>query len=235
MSNENLNETAPTQFQEIGGVSLAYRRFGKEGAPPVVCFQHFTGTMNNFDPIHTNRLAQDRPVILVDYRGVGRSGGKMLDSMPAIAADLIAFVKARGLKEIDLFAFSIGGMIAQQFVLDAPALVRRILLVGTGPSGGEGMQEFSAEVMDIVNRPNSTIQERCLDLFFSKSPTSNAAGKAWLEIAARKLDREPESKPQVAEAQLAALAKWGAIPATDRYGYLRKIKQRTLHQYGRSG
>src|SRR5580704_3512378 len=125
MSNVNLNETAPTQFQDIGGVSLAYRHFGKEGAPPVVCFQHFTGTMNNFDPIHTNRLAQGRPVILVDYRGVGRSGGKMPDSMPAVAADIIAFVKALGLKEIDLFGFSIGGMVAQQVVLDAPELVRR--------------------------------------------------------------------------------------------------------------
>jgi pimeloyl-ACP methyl ester carboxylesterase len=194
MSNVNLNETAPTQFQDIGSVSLAYRHFGKEGAPPVVCFQHFTGTMNNFDPVHTNRLAQDRPVILVDYRGVGRSGGEMLDSMPAIAADIIAFVKALGLKEIDLFAFSIGGMVAQQFALNAPGLVRRILLVGTGPSGGEGMQEFSREVMDIVNRPNSTLQERSLDLFFSKSPASYAAGKAWLErIAARKLVHRPDS------------------------------------------
>ena len=82
MSNVNLNETAPTQFQDIGGVSLAYRHFGKEGAPPVVCFQHFTGTMNNFDPIHTNRLAQDRPVILVDYRGVGRSGARCRTRCP---------------------------------------------------------------------------------------------------------------------------------------------------------
>jgi pimeloyl-ACP methyl ester carboxylesterase len=229
MSNVNLNETAPTQFQDIGGVSLAYRRFGKEGAPPVVCFQHFTGTMNNFDPIHTNRLARDRPVILVDYRGVGRSGGKMPDSMPAAAADIIAFVKTLGLKEIDLFGFSIGGMVAQQVAIDAPGLVRRILLTGTGPSGGEGMQVFSPKVLEIVNRPNSTQPERSLDLFFSKSPTSYAAGEAWLErIAARTLDREPEAKPQVGEAQLVALAKWGAIPATDRYGDLKKIKQRTL-------
>src|SRR5580704_12267452 len=211
MPNVNLNETAPTQFQDIGGVSLAYRHFGKEGAPPVVCFQHFTGTMNNFDPIHTNRLAQDRPVILVDYRGVGRSGGKMPDSMPAIAADIIAFVKALGLKEIDLFGFSIGGMVAQQVALDAP------------------------ELMEIVNRPNSTEQERTLDLFFSKSPASYAAGKAWLErIAARKLDREPETGPEVAKAQLVALAKWGVIPATDRYGDLKKIKQRTLVVNGKN-
>src|ERR1700723_4653184 len=136
MSNVNLSETAPTQFKDIGGVSPAHRHFGKKGAPPVVCFQHFTGTMNNFDPIHTNRLAQDRPVILVDFRGVGRSGGEMPDSMPATAAEIIAFVKALGLKEIDLFGFSIGGMGALQGVLDAPELVRGILLAGTGPSGG---------------------------------------------------------------------------------------------------
>jgi len=235
MSNINLNETTPTQFQDIGGVSLAYRHFGKEGAPPAVCLQHFTGTMNNFDPIHTNRLAQDRPVILVDYQGVGRSGGKTPDSMPAIAADIIAFVKALGLKKIDLFGFSIGGMVAQQVALDAPELVRRILLAGNGPSAGEGMQEFSPEVLEIVNRPNSTNQERSLDLFFAKSPTSYAAGKAWLKrIAARKLDREPEAKPQVAEAQLVALAKWGAIPATDRYGDLKNIKQRTLVVNGKN-
>jgi pimeloyl-ACP methyl ester carboxylesterase len=153
----------------------------------------------------------------------------MPDSIPATAADIIAFVKALGLKEIDLFGFSIGGMVAQQVVLNAPQLVRRILLAGTGPSGGEGMQQFTREVMGIVNRPNSTEQERTLDLFFSKSPRSYAAGKAWLKrIAARKLDREPEAKPQVGKAQLVALAKWGAIPATDRYGDLKKIKQRAL-------
>jgi pimeloyl-ACP methyl ester carboxylesterase len=92
--------------------------------------------------------------------GVGRSGGEMPDSIPATAADIIAFVKALGLKEIDLFGFSIGGMVAQQVALDAPELVRRILLAGTGPSGGEGMQEFTPEVQAIVNRPNSTPQLR---------------------------------------------------------------------------
>src|SRR5258708_11096797 len=101
--------------------------------------------MNNFDPIHTNRLAQDRPVILVDYRGVGRSGGKTPDSMPSIAADIIAFVKALGLKEIDLFGFSIGGMVAQQIALDAPELVRRILLAGTGPSADACVQEIAPQ------------------------------------------------------------------------------------------
>ena len=167
--------------------------------------------MNNFDPIHTNRLAKDRPVILVDYRGVGRSGGKMPDSMPATAADIIAFVKALGLKEIDLFGFSpdSAGMVAQQFVLDAPELVRRILLVGTGPSGGEGMQNFSREVMDIVNRPNSTIQGRTLDLFFFEEP-GESRGRQCLDSMTDLPEREarpPNQKRgfQVAEAKLASL------------------------------
>ena len=228
MSHIDLHESAPTQFRDIGDVRLAYRRFGKEGAPPLVCLQHFTGTMNNWDPIHTNRLAQDRPVVLVDYRGVGRSSGETPDSMQGIARDIIAFIRTLDVKQVDLFAFSIGGMVAQQVVLDAPELVRRLVLVGTGPSGGEGMAEYTPQVKEIVSRPNSTPAERMLDLFFSPTATSRAAGKAWLaRIAARQADREPEAAPQVAAAQLAALAKWGEVTG-ERYSDLKKITQRTL-------
>ena len=93
MSMTNLNESAPTRFQEVGDVRLAYRRFGTEGASPLVCLQHLTGTMNNWDSVNSNRLAQDRPVVLVDYRGVGRSGGETPDSMAGIARDIIAFIR----------------------------------------------------------------------------------------------------------------------------------------------
>lgn len=177
MSQANLHETAPTRFQDIGDVRLAYRRFGKEGAPPLVCLQHFTGRMDNWDPIHTNRLAQDRPVVLVDYGGVGRSSGETPDSMQGMGRDIIAFIRALGAKQVDIFGFSIGGMVAQQIALDAPELVRRLILVGTGPSGGEGMAAFSPQVQEIINRPNSTAAERMLELFFSPTITSQAAAR----------------------------------------------------------
>ena len=134
MSHLNLHESAPTRFREVGDVRLAYRQFGKEGAPPLVCLQHFRGRMDNWDPIHTNRLAQDRPVVLVDYRGVGRSSGETPDSMQGMGRDIIAFIRALGAKKVDIFGFSIGGMVAQQIALDAPELVRRLILVGAGPS-----------------------------------------------------------------------------------------------------
>ncbi|WP_196764603.1 alpha/beta fold hydrolase (plasmid) [Rhizobium leguminosarum] len=184
--------------------------------------------MNNWNPIHTNRLAEDRTVILVDYRGVGRSGGETPDSIAGMAADIITFIGALGFDTVDLFGFSIGGMVAQQIALDAPALVRRIILTGTGPAGGEGMRAFSHQVQEIVARPDSTDTERILELFFAPSDASQAAGKAWISrITARQTDREPLAKSQVAEAMLVALAEWGEI-ADDRYGTLNGITQPTL-------
>lgn len=224
----NLHDSAPTQFQQVGDVRLAYRRFGKEGAPPLVCLQHFTGRMDNWDPIHTNRLAQDRPVVLVDYRGVGRSSGETPDSMQGMGRDIIAFARALGAKQVDIFGFSIGGMVAQQIALDAPELVRRLILAGTGPSGGEGMAAFSPKVQEIFTRLKDKPAERALELFFSPSAASQAAGKAWIgRILARQADREPAASPQVAAAQLTALAKWGQVTG-ERYRDLKKITQRTL-------
>ena len=228
MPQANLHDSAPTQFQEVGDVRLAYRRFGKEGEIPLVCLQHFTGRMDNWDPIHTNRLAQDRPVVLVDYRGVGRSSGETPDSMQGMGRDIIAFARALGAKQVDIFGFSIGGMVAQQIALDAPELVRRLIIVGTGPSGGEGMAAFSPQVQEITSRPNSTPAERALALFFSPTATSQAAGKAWLaRITARQVDREPDASPQVRTAQLVALAKWGQVTG-ERFSDLKNIAHRTL-------
>ncbi len=228
MEDASLSHVAPTLFQKIGDCTLAYRRFGKAGGTPVICLQHLTGTMNNWDPIHLDRLALDREVIPVDYRGVGRSDGRARDSMPGMAEDIIAFIKALGLESVDIFGFSIGGMVAQQVALDASHLVRRLLLVGTGPMGGDAMQQFSPKVVEIALRPMSVEADRMRELFFSPSAASQVACTAWLDrIGARQVDREPESEPQVLQRQLAALARWGQI-ADERYGDLKRISQRTL-------
>ncbi|MGH7962061.1 MAG: alpha/beta fold hydrolase [Candidatus Binatia bacterium] len=167
-------------------------------------------------------------MVLVDHRGVGRSSGETPDSMQGMGRDIIAFIHALGAKQVDIFGFSIGGMVAQQIALDAPQLVRRLILAGTGPSGGEGMAAFSPQVQQIYGRPNRTAAERRLELFFSPTATSQAAGKAWLaRIAARQVDREPAASPQVATAQLAALKAWGQVTG-ERYSSLKNIPHRTL-------
>jgi pimeloyl-ACP methyl ester carboxylesterase len=145
-----------------------------------------------------------------------------------MARDIIDFIASLGLDMVDIFGFSIGGMVAQQIALDAPQLVRRLLLVGTGPAGGDAMQQFSPKVVEIALRPMSEEADRMRELFFAPSAASQVACTEWLErINVRQTDREPESGPDVLQAQLVALAKWGQI-ADDRYGALKRIEQRSF-------
>jgi len=227
---QQTHETAPTRYVEANGIRFGYRRFGGgEGLPMLLC-QHFTGTMDNWDPVITNTLAQEREVILFDNRGIGSSTGKTPDSIQAMATDALAFVDALGLKQIDLLGFSIGGMVAQQMVLDRPKLVRHLILAGTGPEGGEGIDIVglppSSEVLANAALSHFDRQQR---LFFTPTETSQAAGRAFFDRKQwRKDDREPEATAAVAKAQTIAIKSWGVQKKGERYCRLKEIKQPTL-------
>jgi pimeloyl-ACP methyl ester carboxylesterase len=135
----HTHNTAPTRFVQVGGIRFAYRRFGNPVGTPIVLLQHFMGNLDNYDPAITDALASRREVILTDNAGVGLSTGEAPKSVAGLARDAASLIDALGLKRVDLFGFSMGGYVAQQIVVDRPALVRRIVLVGTGPRGGEGM------------------------------------------------------------------------------------------------
>jgi pimeloyl-ACP methyl ester carboxylesterase len=224
------HETAPTLFVEADGIRFAYRRFGKNEGIPILFCQHFTGTMDDWDPIITNTLAQRREVILFDNRGVGSSNGQTPDNFAAMATDALAFVDALGLKQIDLLGFSIGGMVAQQMVLDRPKLVKHLILAGTGPEGGEGIDIGSLPPSSVVLADASLSHfERQQRLFFAPTETSQSAGRAFSERKSwRKDDRDPESSPAVAKAQMVAITSWGQQKKGERYGRLKEIKQPTL-------
>src|SRR5580700_11102011 len=135
------HQTAPTQFVEANSVvRFAYRRFGKTGGVPLVFSQHYIGTMDYWDPTVTDGLASDREVILFNNAGVSSSSGEVPTMFEQMAADAIAFIKALGLKQVDLFGFSIGGMVVQEITLQEPHLIRRLIVDGTGPRGGQGME-----------------------------------------------------------------------------------------------
>ena len=224
------HETAPTRFVEADGSRFAYRRFGSDEGLPLLFCQHFTGTMDNWDPVITNTLAQEREVILFDNRGVGSSNGQTPDSVQAMATDALAFVDALGLKQIDLLGFSIGGMVAQQMVLDRPKLVKHLILAGTGPEGGEGIDIGGLPPSSVVLTDASLSHfDRQQRLFFAPTETSQAAGRAFFERKHwRKDDRDPEAIPAVAKAQTIAIKSWGEQKKGERYGRLKEIKQPTL-------
>src|SRR5271163_4084954 len=145
----HTHHTAPTQFVDGNGIRFAYRRFGKAGSVPLVFNMHFIGTMDHWDPAVTDGIARDREVILFDNTGISSTSGNVPASIEEMAEDAASFVKALGLAEIDLLGFSLGGLVAQTVAIAEPKLVRRVVLVGTGPRSGEGMATLTPEAQEI--------------------------------------------------------------------------------------
>jgi len=216
------HNTAPTQYVETNGIRYAYRRFGTGDQLPLVCLQHFRGGLDNWDRLVTDGLAQGRSLILFNNAGIASSGGDPADTIDAMAKHVIAFVDALGLKKVDLFGFSMGGFVAQNVVLNRPKLVRRLILAGTGPEGGEGMVGYP----DLATRHATRevpVEENFLYLFFYPSDSSQAAGRVYWTRRHEREDQDPPSSMAAMAAQVKAIAAWGAVPADDRYARLKEI------------
>jgi pimeloyl-ACP methyl ester carboxylesterase len=216
------HNTAPTQYVKANGIRYAYRRFGAGDQLPLVCLQHFRGGLDNWDRLVTDGLAQNRSVILFNNAGVASSEGDPANTIDGMARHVIAFVEALGLEKIDLFGFSMGGFVAQNVVLDRPKLVRRLILAGTGPEGGEGMVGYP-ELATRHATQEVPSEENFLYLFFYPTDSSQAAGRAYWVRRHEREDQDTPSSIEAMAAQVKAIAGWGAVPAQDRYAKLKKI------------
>ncbi len=141
---------APTRTIAAGGVTYAYRELGPRGGVPVVFLVHLAGTLDNWDPAIVDPIAAQRHVITFDNRGVGASSGAVPGSVEAMASDASTFIRALGFDQVDLFSFSLGGMVAQALVLEHPGLVRKLVLAGTGPRGGSGIDRVAPIAVDFL-------------------------------------------------------------------------------------
>ena len=227
------NTTAATQFITTAKETYAYRRFGTGARPPLLFLQHFTGTLDNWDPAVTDPMAQGREVILFESAGVGRSSGAVPTTIPGMTQHALAFLDALGLAQVDVLGFSLGGMIAQQIALERPELIRKMLLVGTAPRGGEDIMHLEKpELKKVLEDPSIVGLQKLVGLFFTGSRASQAAGQAFVSrLAERKEDREPPSGPAVAQAQVAAFRDWERVDG-ERFQYLRRITQPALVMNG---
>jgi pimeloyl-ACP methyl ester carboxylesterase len=222
------HETVPTQFVEADGIRYAYRRFGKRGTIPLLLLGYFNSNMDGWDPDVTNSVAANHEVILFDNAGVGASGGKTPDTVAEMTKHCVAFCRALGLKQIVVVGFSLGGMIGQQLALEHPELVGRLILLGTGPRGGEDMT-FTELSPEEQADPVAFL----LAAFFSPSQASQAAGRGYIKrLESRKNDRDLPVSRDSAVGQLAAIRDWGTIPANGRYATLKGITHPTLIVHG---
>jgi pimeloyl-ACP methyl ester carboxylesterase len=225
---KDTHETAATQFVQVGGNRLAYRRFGQPSDCPLLLLNYFAAAMDEWDPKVTNGLAAQREVILFNYVGVASSTGNAPSTVAAMMKDCVDFCNALNLKKMDVLGFSLGGMIAQQLAFQHPDMVRRMILVGTGPMGGEGMT-FNDALLDDLKDPVALLKKA----FFTASDSSQAAWRDYVErLKLRKVDRDTTVSMKSASAQLNAIKEWGVVPTSDRYAMLRKIPQPALIVHG---
>lgn len=216
----------PTQTITAAGVDFAYRELGKQhGGTPVVLLVHLAAVLDNWDPRIVDGLAAKHHVIAFDNRGIGASGGSPSSSMEQMADDAITFIKAKGFKQVDLFGFSMGGMMAQEIVLKDPRLVRKMILTGTGPAGGEGISGVAGVTFYDILRGLFTGQDAKQFLFFTRTPGGIEAGKAFLErLKERAQNRDKDISVSAFLAQLKAIRNWGQKQPAD----LSVVKQPVL-------
>jgi pimeloyl-ACP methyl ester carboxylesterase len=226
------NETVVTSYAEApartitaDGVTYAYRELGPTGGIPVIFFVHLAANLDNWDPRIVDPIAKEHHVIAFDNRGVGASTGRVPDSVEAMADDAYTFIRALGFDKVDIFAFSLGGMVAQALVVKHPDLVRKLILTGTGPAGGKDIDKVAGTTYHDILRATLTRSDPKEFLFFNRNATGKPAARAFVNrLKERAVDRDAPVSLRAFQMQLGAIKRWGRSAPAD----LSKITQPTL-------
>ncbi|MGC2085715.1 MAG: alpha/beta hydrolase [Bradyrhizobium sp.] len=207
-------EKAANKTVAVDGTNFVYREIGQTSAIPVVFLHHLTAVLDDWDPRIVDGIAAKHRVIVFDNRGVGASGGSTPQTVEAMARDAVAFIGALGLKKVDLLGFSLGGFVSQVIAQQHPDLVRRIILAGTGPAGGEGIANVGAVLQDAFGKAGTTKNPK-LCLFFTQTRNGQAAAAAFLgRLKERTSDLDTPVSNETVQAQIAAIQAWGQGDAT---------------------
>ena len=218
-------QDAQTRTVSAGGVDFAYRELGQKTGVPVVFVTHLAAVLDNWDPRVVDGIAAHHRVITFDNRGVGASTGTTPDTIEAMAKDAVTFIRALGLTKVDLLGFSMGGMIAQVITANEPQLVRKLIIAGTGPAGGEGIKNVTRISHFDTVRALLTLQDPKQFLFFTRTPNGRRAGKQFLgRLKERTRNRDKSISLRAYGAQLKAIHRWGLAKPAD----LSVITQPTL-------
>lgn len=201
---------APTRTVTVGSTAFAYRDLGPRNGVPLILLNHWGAVLDNFDPRIVDGLALTRRVIAIDYRGIGASGGIAPVTIDGMARDVIELSNALGLNTVDLLGFSLGGFVAQDIVLKAPERVRRLILTGTGPAGGIGIEQVGKVSWPLMLKGLLTLRDPKTYLFFTATANGRSAARAFLQrLKERKSDRDKGPTPYALLRQLKAIKAWG--------------------------
>jgi pimeloyl-ACP methyl ester carboxylesterase len=225
------HKNALTKTMDVGGTSFVYRELGPSGWVPVVFLTHLAAVLDNWDPRVVDGIGARHRVITFDNRGVGASSGSTPTTIEEMASDAVTFIRALGFDQIDLFGFSMGGMIAQVIAQEEPRLVRKMILAGTGPAGGDGIDKVTRISYLDTARGLLTRRDPKEFLFFTRTPNGRGAAKDFLaRLEERTNDRDKAISVGSFRAQLKAIHRWGQQEPAD----LASIHQPVLVMNGES-
>lgn len=205
----------PTKSIDTGGARFAYRELGPDSGTPVVFLNHLAGVLDNWDPRVVDGIAASRRVITFDNQGVGASQGTTPRSVAAMARDAIAFIRALAYDQVDLLGFSLGGMVAQVIAEQEPQLVRKLILAGTGPAGGPGIDKVTRITLLDTLKATLTLKDPKEYLFFTRTANGKAAARQFVNrLRERTGNRDKPVSVTAFRNQLKAVHAWDASSLT---------------------
>jgi pimeloyl-ACP methyl ester carboxylesterase len=252
-------KNAPTQSVSVGDTRFVYRELGIDTGVPVIFLNHLAGNLDNWDPRVVDGIAAKHRVITFDNRGVGATEGKTPDTVEAMARDAVAFIRALGFDQVDLLGFSLGGFVSQVIAQQEPALVRKIILAGTGPAGGEGIVNVTKLSYLDTFTALATFKDPKELLFFTRTANGKSEAKAFVKrLKERTTDRDKAIAVRAFRTQLKAIHAWGLqqpadlarihhhvlvangdddrmVPTTNSYDLARRLPNATLRIYPDAG
>ena len=170
------HRNAPPMAVAAAGAEFAYREYGPRGGVPLIALTHLGANLDSWDPRIVEGLAEERHVIAVGYRGVGgHSTGPVRESIEDMAEDMAAVIRALGYGRVDVFGLSMGGMVAQAIAVQAPELIDRLILAGSGPAGGPRLTDMTRITITTVLRAVITFNDPKALLFFTRTPAGKEA------------------------------------------------------------
>lgn len=206
----------PTETIDIGGGTFAYRQLGPDSGTPVIFLNHLAAVLDNWDPRVVDGIAARHRVITFDNRGVGASQGRTPRSVAAMARDAIAFIRALGYDQVDLLGFSLGGFVAQVIAEEEPQLVRKLILAGTGPAGGDGIDKVTPITLLDTLKATLTFKDPKEYLFFTRTANGKAAARQFVSRLKERTDNRDKSISVTAiRNQLKAIHIWGSKQPSD--------------------
>ena len=177
----------PAKKVHVGDIDIGYKILGK--GEPILLFNGASDNMDAWDPSFLRSLSSNHTVIVFDSRGIGNTTtGSKPYSMQLLANDTAGLLDALNIDRADVFGYSLGGFIAQQFTVSYPEKVNRLILAATTCGGKNGIPappEFIKLQSDIVNKSLNNISLTAEEI---KSLSSASLGSGWIRLHPESLD-----------------------------------------------